>query len=190
MPLTFTVTCAAHRWLDRDAVRFTRSEPRTPRQPFLGKLSAHHSACRVLQSLSELRLAVRSLAIMLSALLLLLTTVGTCGAFPELTCCPNSAAHEQHGHSHAGSAQGAHQDQLVTPLSHSEPGASDADSPDCVPGNCECCQSFFLAHLSAIPVAITVPIFPDRSVDHSGLHRMALEFASAPPVPPPQPYLV
>ena len=51
-------------------------------------------------------------------------------------------------------------------------------------------QGFFLAHLSAIPAAVAIPVFPDRRVDHFDLLRIALEFSEAPPVPPPQLYLL
>lgn len=190
MTLTFTVACAAHRSSSRHGRPAVHSEQCTGQQPTPGKSSAHYTACGVLQTLGRFRRARRSVAIMLSALLLFLTTAGTCSAFPEFACCPDRANHAQPEHAHAGSGQGADHDHAVAPLSHSDSGVSVADSPDCDPGNCECCQSFFLAHLSAIPVAITVPIFPDCSVDHPALCRMALEFASAPPVPPPQPYLV
>jgi len=144
-----------------------------------------------LQTLCGLRRVTRSVAITFSVLLLFLTAVGTCGAFPEFDSCPERVAHALQEQASTGpDHQGAHQDHLLAPHSHSDLGAAHADSPDDDCDFCECCQGFFLAHLSAIPASITAPVFPDRSLDHFDLLRIALEFIEAPPVPPPQLYLV
>jgi len=144
-----------------------------------------------LQALCGLRRVARSVAVAFSLLPLLLNTAGASGAFPEFDSCPERVAHALQVHASTGpDHQGAHQGHPIAPQSHSDLDAAHVDSPDDDCDFCECCQGFFLAHLSAIPAAITAPVFPGRSLDHFDLRRIALEFIEAPPVPPPQLYLV
>lgn len=190
MRLALAVTFAAHREPGCNGARCDQSEPLTQRQPIPGKSSTYHSACGVLQALRGRRRVARPVTIMLSALLLLLTTAGTCGAFPQFDSCPERAAHAQQEHAADGlDHQGTRHGHPLAPLSHPDPGVTHA-SPDGDGGYCECCKGFFMAHLSAISATITVAIFPEHSAAPSGLRHMALEFVSAPPVPPPQPYQI
>lgn len=132
----------------------------------------------------------RAMAVSFSLLSLLLNTAGASGVFPEFDSCPEHLAHELREHAAFGLDQlGAHQS-FPAMHSHSDAGAIQVVFSDGDNDFCDCCQGFFLAHLSGIPVAVTIPAFPDRRVDHSELCQMALEFTDAPPVPPPKPYLV
>ena len=158
-------------------------------RPVTDNPSARPVTRGVLQTLCGLRRVARSVAITFSLLPLLLYTAGACGAFPEFDSCPERLLHAQQEHASSGADHhGAHQGHSGVRHSHPDLGATHADSPDDDDAYCACCQGFFLAHLSALPAAVTVPVFPCRSVDHSGLHRMALESASAPPTPPPKLY--